>query len=195
MPIIALCNLKGGTGKTTSTVFLATALHRQGSPVRVYDADPQGSATEWFQRAEDDGTPLPFDVLPANARTLSRLPQVSSETWTIIDCPPGDTQIIDAAIKAADRIIVPVSPSGVEVERMWTTTELAGQVPVSVLLTSTIANTKSLESLRDALIDEGVPVFTVAIPQREAIKATYGQLPTGDLYGYAAIVNELQELM
>ncbi|WP_374064888.1 ParA family protein [Corynebacterium belfantii] len=47
MTIIAISNLKGGTGKTTSAVLLATAFYRAGNSVTVVDLDPQGSATEW----------------------------------------------------------------------------------------------------------------------------------------------------
>ena len=40
---LAVINLKGGTGKTTSAVYLAAALARRGRTLLV-DADPQGSA-------------------------------------------------------------------------------------------------------------------------------------------------------
>ena len=45
----------------------------RGIPVRLYDADPQGSATLWYDLASDD-KPLPFDVIPANVRSVSRIP-------------------------------------------------------------------------------------------------------------------------
>ncbi len=46
--MIALSNNKGGSGKTTTTVSLASAFAERGLRVLVIDLDPQGSATEWL---------------------------------------------------------------------------------------------------------------------------------------------------
>ena len=48
MRSIAILNLKGGSGKTTTAVNLAAALGEYGRRVLVVDMDPQGTATDWL---------------------------------------------------------------------------------------------------------------------------------------------------
>jgi len=52
MRMITLSNNKGGSGKTTTTVSLASALAERSLRVLVVDLDPQGSATRWLGGAE-----------------------------------------------------------------------------------------------------------------------------------------------
>ena len=63
---LALANLKPGTGKTTSAVWLAHVFARAGNSVLLVDADPSGSALEWSDLAAMDprlapqaGVPVP----------------------------------------------------------------------------------------------------------------------------------------
>ena len=53
--IISVINLKGGSGKTTTAMALATAAARHNRNVSVLDTDPQGDATTWAGDAEDAG--------------------------------------------------------------------------------------------------------------------------------------------
>lgn len=193
MPIIAICSLKGGTGKTTSAIYLATALARQGKTVYILDGDSQGSATEWGDQASDAGSPLPFEIHPANAQTINRV-KPRPHQWVIIDCPPGDTRIIDAAVAAADYIIIPTSPSYIEADRMWSMVDLTNNKPRTVLLTSVVYNTKTQDQLKESLSKEDIPTFRIGIPQRQEIKKAFGQKPN-KLHGYDTILNELVEAL
>lgn len=88
--IISVINLKGGSGKTTTAMALATAAARHNRNVSVLDTDPQGDATTWAGDAEDAGETLPFTVDSANIGKLKRLRKtMADDELVIIDCPPA----------------------------------------------------------------------------------------------------------
>ena len=110
--IISVINLKGGSGKTTTAMALATAAARHNRNVSVLDTDPQGDATTWAGDAEDAGETLPFTVDSANIGKLKRLRKtMADDELVIIDCPPAGN-VVDVACDVADFVIVPATQSG-----------------------------------------------------------------------------------
>lgn len=191
MTVIAITNAKGGTSKTLTAILLATAISRQEKSVCVVDLDPQATATAWAQHAHSEGDPLPFPVISGNARTTTSLRE--KHAFTILDCPPGQPEIIAAAIKRADMVIVPVGPSRFEVEQMWKITSLAGD-RVIALVARALLRANSTQNLLDALDGAGVPRFKGVIPQREALMAVQGHNPKGTLHGYESVARQVLEM-
>lgn len=93
--IITAINAKGGVGKTTTTMFLATVFAHRGKTVTVTDLDRQGSALEWSERAEDGDSSLPFEVeLSIPKRVDRQAALVGDDEFMFIDVPPGDENAI-----------------------------------------------------------------------------------------------------
>lgn len=83
MRFVAITSYKGGVGKTTSAIHLAAALSALGERVLVADGDANRSALRWAERAQREGKPLPFRVVPE--RGAPRAIQEIAPTTVIID--------------------------------------------------------------------------------------------------------------
>lgn len=113
--ITLIGNLKGGTGKSTVTFNLALwAATRQNLHIVVYDLDPQSTTSDAFDiRAEEGYLPL---IKPE--RRAEGLGSESQNTHVLVDMGLSDMQATELAIRQADHILIPVSPSQADV---WST--------------------------------------------------------------------------
>ena len=115
---VAFVNLKGGVGKTTSAIGTVEALARLGHTVTVRDADPSGAATLWAHKALSAGRPLPFGVEVVNRFTVAA---PAEEEWVLIDTPPLQTDLVEAAVDAADLVLLVTTTGPIDLERMLET--------------------------------------------------------------------------
>lgn len=193
--IIAVINLKGGVGKTTTAIALATAAEREGIDVTVLDADSQSSASLWALAASDSGDQLPFGVDSANIATIRRLSPQDGQ-WFIIDCPPNG-RVTDEAMSKADFVIVPTTASAMDMQQTWTTAATMDEAgkPYAILLTRCAPRTLSFRSTVAEIEGRGVSAFDTRIPQREDVKNYFGSCFGSELFGYDSVLREIREAM
>jgi chromosome partitioning protein len=115
--IIACGNLKGGVGKTTVAINLACALAVRGQEVVLLDLDPQGSARMW---AGAGHLPVPVEAWPPITGQEGRWPARAGELaggdrLVVLDLPPLLVPTLAAALMIADLILIPITPSALDV--------------------------------------------------------------------------------
>ncbi|MBW3090010.1 ParA family protein [Bifidobacterium miconisargentati] len=186
---VAIANAKGGVAKTTTAIYLACAAVMRGLKAEVLDADPQSSASMWADLAADNNDPLPFDVVPANLSTLARLDCRPGE-WKFIDAPPSG-RVLEAAIEAADFVIVPTSDSPLDLQQAWATLKaVSGTKPSAALVVRAEMGTNAFKETLEALDENDTVRFETVVRKRQEIKKSLGWNPT-KLYEYGDVLSEL----
>jgi chromosome partitioning protein len=165
---VVVSNLKGGVGKTTTAVYLAAAAVARGfDPVLLVDADRQASLAEWLEERPVEGVTV---VEAPSERTLSRA-MSRNEGIAIVDTPPGDERLVQAAINSADAVVIPTRAGGVEFSRVQVTLEMVPtRTPRGVVICAARLGTNDLDEAIAWWKAEKVPLWGV-IPERVAIAA------------------------
>src|SRR5476649_1922655 len=83
---IAVCNQKGGTGKTTTTVNLASALSVLGKKILIVDMDPQGNASSGVGVNKNELKESLYDVLINRISAARGLNKTNFSNLDIIPC-------------------------------------------------------------------------------------------------------------
>ena len=96
MKVYVVANAKGGVGKTTTSLALASILRSKGYKVLIIDTDLQQNTTNGYN-AEPDGVATLYDVMISDER-------VSIEQ-AIQKCERGDIIASDELLKRADEVL------------------------------------------------------------------------------------------
>ncbi|MEK0085062.1 ParA family protein [Benzoatithermus flavus] len=117
--LIAVANLKGGTGKSTLAINVACALAERGRRVIVVDNDPQGTATAWAARASLPAACVhrPLQSFAQAEPWINAVQSLRTEyDLVIVDLPASVAPALGAALLMATVILIPTSPSEIDLE-------------------------------------------------------------------------------
>ena len=194
---IAVASLKGGTGKTSTTVLLAEAAALAGRQTMIVDLDSQagGSATAWAAHAAT-GDPLRSAVISMPPKELPRrLTQISrSYDFVAIDTPPGSEGSVAAAIRSADIVLLALNARLADLDQSEAVVGLADEygTPIRSVLSRTRPRVKITADAAQALAEAGAPV-AAEIRESERVADAYGRRPTEHtLKPFTELLNTLE---
>ncbi|MGN8119146.1 AAA family ATPase [Labrys sp. 22185] len=117
MPTITTANVKGGSGKSTTTLVLAMTLLAEGASVRIIDADPRGTVSKWgaakkSKHADIVVTPPPGSDLTEIIDDLAEKVQ-----FVFVDVQGSANKEISEAMSRADFVLIPLQPKEADAEQ------------------------------------------------------------------------------
>jgi chromosome partitioning protein len=127
MQAIALVNQKGGVGKTTLAIHLATAFAAAGRNTLLLDVDPQASAAEWKDARAVEKPPVMAVPASRLAKVLEEAKKIGTEVLILDTAPHSEGTALTAA-RSADLILVPCQPSIMDLRALRKTAELLEHV-------------------------------------------------------------------
>jgi len=194
MPIISFANPKGGAGKTTSALILASELSTKGAQVAIIDADPEKWISGWAAMpGKPDNVVIYSDVTEDTIVDLIEHAAATSQ-FVIVDLEGTASLMVANAIGMSDLVLIPAQGASMDAKGAAKTIKLIRNqsrmarrdIPHMVLLTRTSAAvaSRSLKNVRDQLEKAGIGVLTTSIVERAAYR---------DIFDYGGLLSNLDQ--
>ncbi|WP_421360808.1 AAA family ATPase [Agrobacterium rosae] len=180
MPVITFANTKGGAGKTTAVLLLATELARMGHRVTVLDADPQLWISRWSEMSgEMKNLSVISHVTMASMETHIRENRANTDCF-IIDLPGTKSPLLTMALGISDHVLIPVQGSAMDARGASEVLEhiellnrkMGLKIDHSVVLTrvNAMISTRSMLLVKALLAEKNVRVLNTPIAERAAFR-------------------------
>ncbi|MCY0853663.1 ParA family protein [Cupriavidus sp. D39] len=204
MPTVVFVSPKGGAGKTTSALVLATQIALRDKSVTIIDADPNHPVKTW---AQDGAAPPSLSVVSdVTEETIADSIEEAARksAFVIVDLEGTAATIVAHAINEADFVVVPTQGSQLDAEQAGRAFRLIRahergiqkhkpdyKLPYAVLFTRTSVAIQSRDTahIRKSFAAAGIPVFNTELNERAAFKAMFSYRQTLDKLGRSEVSN------
>src|SRR5271167_2810924 len=183
MPTISFASSKGGAVKSTSAVLLATEISGRGASVTIIDAAPNQPVTRWSRKP---GRPDKLAVVGGvtEETLIDTIDEAARKTtFVIIDLEGTASLMVAQAMSRADLVVIPTKGSELDAIEAVKVIKFIGRqeraykkaIPFAVLFTQTnpAVRPRTLRSLEQDMIQQGIPLFSTALHERDAFRAIF----------------------
>lgn len=180
MPVISFLSGKGGVGKTTAALILATELSEH-TAVTVIDADPNAPFTKWMKQRDDTGN---IELINHTAVNMDNIEEVITDaagrsTFVVVDLEGVKTLLNSYAAGASDLIVIPTQGSQLDAVEAASAIKLVSNlknpVPYKLLLTRTNSaiRSRTLTNIEGQFAERDIPTFDTQLNERDAFRAMF----------------------
>jgi chromosome partitioning protein len=183
VPTITFASSKGGAGKSTSAVLLATELAGRGASVTIIDADPNQPVSRWSRKP---GCPDKLTVISSvtEETLIDAIDAAARKTaFVIVDLEGTASLMVAQAMSRADLVVIPTKGSELDAIEAIKVIKFIGRqekaynkaIPFAVLFTQTnpAVRPRTLKSLEHDMFQQGIPLFGTALHERDAFRAIF----------------------
>lgn len=192
MAVISFANPKGGAGKTTTALLVATQLAEAGASVVIIDADPERWISQWGRLpGKPDAVQIISDVAEDTIIDVIER-EAAKAQFVIVDLEGTASLMVANAIGMSDFVAIPLQGSSMDAKGGAKVLKLIAsqaklarrKIPHAVVLTRTSAAVKSrsLKNVTGELEEAGISVFETEIVERAAYR---------DLFDFGGTLSQL----
>lgn len=181
MPTIVFASSKGGAGKTTAAIILASELSRKNTSLTLIDADPNQHTAKW---AKKEGCPSNIGVVgnSTHETIIDDIDDAAAKTpFVIVDLEGTASMTVASAVSRADLVIVPFQASQDDADEAVKTIKLIKRqekvlnrsIPFAglVIRTNPAIVTRTLRALLSDFDAAGIDIFETSLTDREAFRS------------------------
>ena len=182
MPVVSIANPKGGAGKSTVALVLATTLANHGASVIVLDCDPNKPILKW--RSGNSKNTIAVDGKITDANIVSAVNEYRKKyQFVFIDLEGTPNILTSRAISRSNLVIIPIQPSPTDAEQAIKAIQLIKaeeetfekRIPFKIMLTRTAVSIATrMERIIVTELEQGIiPRFDTHLNERSAFKAMF----------------------
>ncbi|WP_157966287.1 ParA family partition ATPase [Oceanibium sediminis] len=176
--IIVFAQQKGGAGKTTVLAHLAHAWANGRKSVALVDLDPQRSLSSWAGHQRDhDYTVIESAGWRAGSdiKDMARKHQV-----TLVDCPGNASNLLEAAVRESDLVLVPCQPSVLDAWASAPVLEMARRekTPARIVLNRVPPRGTAVDMIREVLKEQDAEILNTTLGNRVAFSNGFAAATT-----------------
>lgn len=170
--VISFLNGKGGVGKTTLALNVATSLGNGGYNVMAVDTDPQFSLSDFYHEK------MPFDISEADSEkeVYKVKKKYDNYDYIIIDGAGSLSNISSSAVFMSDLVVMPLTPSALDYKASGSLVDVIearnetqpNKVIARWLINKVVPGTVMTNVLKSAIAESGIEAFRTTIAQRQS---------------------------